>query len=187
MKVSYNEKGFWENDTTVGHHNDEPLCNVLVDFLKDINVETLLDLGCGPAYYVKNFTENGIKCEAYDGNPNTPLLTEGLGQVKDLSEEFNLGKTFDFVLSLEVGEHIPQKYEDVFINNVLRHSHNYVLLSWAVPGQTGDGHVNERTNEHIVSKITSLGFTYIDDVSARFRSAAQAHWFKNTLMLFKKK
>ena len=185
MKI--NKKGFWENETTVGHHNDVPLCSVLIPFLKDNKIETLLDLGCGPAFYVSNIINEGISCEAYDGNPNTPELTGGLGKVIDLSENIDLGKTYDFVLSLEVGEHIPKDYEDIFINNVLKHTHKYVLLSWAIKGQGGSGHVNEQSNNYIIDKITSLGFEYENGISTGFRNSSQAHWFKNTLMLFKKK
>jgi len=185
MKI--NKRGFWENETAVGHHNDIPLCSVLIEFLKDNKIETLLDLGCGPAFYVSNIINEGISCEAYDGNPNTPELTKGLAQVKDLSVDFDLGKTYDFVLSLEVGEHIPKDFEDVFINNVLKHSHKYVLLSWAIPKQGGDGHFNEQPNYYIIDKITSLGFEFDEDISQGLRSSAKARWFKNTLMLFKKK
>ena len=99
----------------------------------------------------------------------------------------DLGKTFDFVLSLEVGEHIPKEFEDTYINNVLKHSHNYVLLSWAIPNQGGDGHVNEQPNDYVINKITSLGFDYNEDISIGLRNSSEARWFKNTLMLFKKK
>lgn len=185
MKI--NTRGYWENDTTKGHHNDIPLCSVLIDFLKTNEIKTLLDLGCGPAFYISEFIKENIQCEAYDGNPNTPELTNGLGKIVDLSENMNLGKTFDFVLSLEVGEHIPKEFEDIYINNVLKHSHNYVLLSWAIPNQGGDGHVNEQPNDYIINKITSLGFDYNEDISIGLRNSSQARWFKNTLMLFKKK
>ena len=185
MKI--NKRGFWENETTKGHHNDVPLNSALIELLKEKSVKTLLDLGCGPAYYVQNIIANGIECEAYDGNPHTPIITGGVGKVVDLSENMDLGKTFDFVLSLEVGEHIPKEFEDVYINNVLKHTHNYVLLSWAIPDQRGDGHVNEQPNSYIIDKITSLGFKYDEDISIGLRNSAQARWFKNTLMLFKKK
>ena len=187
MKFKINDKGFWESDTIKGHHNDIPLCSALIDFLKNNKIQTLLDLGCGPAFYVSEIIKENIQCEAYDGNPNTPELTNGLGKIIDLSENVDLGKTFDFVLSLEVGEHIPKEFEDIYINNVLKHSHNYVLLSWAIPDQGGDGHVNEQPNDYIINKIISLGFDYDEDTSIGLRDLSQARWFKNTLMLFKKK
>lgn len=185
MKI--NKKGFWENETIEGHHNDEPLCRTITDFIKNVEIKTVLDLGCGPAYYVKNFINEGIECDAYDGNPNTPQLTKGLGKVLDLSEEFDLGKKYDLVLSLEVGEHIPKEYEDIFIDNVLEHTNKYVLISWAIPNQSGDGHVNECPNEYIIGKIEAKGFEYNKSLSEEFRKNARAFWFKNTLMLFCKK
>jgi cyclopropane fatty-acyl-phospholipid synthase-like methyltransferase len=181
-----NQRGFWENETTEGHCNDTALCSLLVNFLKDNEIKKLLDLGCGPAFYVSEINKQDIECEAYDGNPNTPELTKGLGKVLDLSKDIDLGKTFDFVLSLEVGEHIPKEFEEIYINNVIKHSHNYILLSWAIKGQGGDGHINEQDNEYIINKVTSFGFKYQEEASSHFRNSAELSWFKNTLMLFKK-
>jgi 2-polyprenyl-3-methyl-5-hydroxy-6-metoxy-1,4-benzoquinol methylase len=68
--------------------------------------------------------------------------------------EIDLQKKFDCVISLEVGEHIPQKSESVFINNLISHTKQYLILSWATPGQVGDAHVNEQDADYIISKIT---------------------------------
>ena len=62
---------------------------------------------------IKQLISEGFKCEAYDGNPNTPEMTGGIGKVLDLSERFDLGKKFDYVVSLEVAEHIPKEYEEI--------------------------------------------------------------------------
>lgn len=184
MKI--NSKGFWENDTIEGHHSDQLLCSKIVAFLKENHISSLLDLGCGPAFYVEEFVKEGINCEAYDGNPNTPEITNGLGKIIDLSSPIDLGKKFDFVLSLEVGEHIPQIYEDIFINNVFKHSNKYVLLSWAIPNQGGDGHVNEQNNKYIIDKVVSLGYKYDGEISKEFKDFTELFWFKNTLMFFVK-
>ena len=42
---------------------------------------------------------------------------------------------YDWVMSLEVAEHIPQDYEAIFIDNIVRHAREGVVLSWAVPGR----------------------------------------------------
>ena len=55
----------------------------------------------------------------------------------------------DAVLSLEVGEHIPEDYEDIYLENLDRHADKIIILSWAVPEQGGFGHVNERDNGYI--------------------------------------
>jgi len=50
---------------------------------------------------------------------------------------------------LEVAEHIPKHLEERFTQTVHRHVKigGYLMLSWAVEGQGGLGHVNCRNNE----------------------------------------
>ncbi|KAK7004434.1 hypothetical protein BgiMline_005954, partial [Biomphalaria glabrata] len=40
---------------------------------------------------------------------------------------------FDWVLSIEVGEHIPPQYEDTYLDNLARHAREGLILSWASP------------------------------------------------------
>jgi tryptophanyl-tRNA synthetase len=44
---------------------------------------------------------------------------------------------YDWIISLEVALHIPEKYEAVYLDNILRHAKEGIILSWAVPGQGG--------------------------------------------------
>ena len=46
----------------------------------------------------------------------------------DLAIDFELDKQYDWVLSLEVGEHIPAKYFDAFIKNLCKHCNQRVLF-----------------------------------------------------------
>jgi hypothetical protein len=183
-----NEKGFWESKDGVGHIYDELLCKELINFLTHSNIESVVDFGCGLATYSSNIILSGINCEAYDGNPNTPTLTNGLGNVLDLSNSFDLEKKFDCVLCLEVGEHIPKKYEQVFIDNICNHTKNLLILSWAVIGQGGDGHVNCQNNDYIIREMGVRGFNYDDKNTFILRnSISNAPWFRNTIMVFTKK
>lgn len=183
MKI--NEKGFWENKTGVGHVHDVKLCNAIVDLLNSKNIKNVVDFGCGLGDYAKSFISNGINCEAYDGNPNTSDITGGIGKVLDLSEDFDLNKKFDCVLSLEVGEHIPKKYEQIFLNNICKHTEKLLIVSWAVVGQGGDGHVNCQNNDYIINQIENRGFKYNKEISISLRDfVSNAFWFKNTIMIF---
>lgn len=185
--MQINKNGYWETNTGEGHVHDHSLSNSLIDFLKSENIESIVDLGCGMGDYAHKFIANGIPCDAYDGNPNTNLLTQGLGKVLDLSAPFDLGKKFDCVLTLEVGEHIPKEYESIFIDNITKHTGKILLLSWAILGQTGDGHVNCQNNDYIISQIEKIGFKYLLDNSNVLRnSISNALWFKNTIMVFRK-
>ena len=88
--------------------------------------------------------------------------------VLDLAIDFDLNKQYDWVLSLEVGEHIPAKYFDTFIKNLCKHSKEGIILSWAIKDQDGLGHVNCRPNEYIKSILSPLG--YVNDLDAENKS-----------------
>ena len=38
-------------------------------------------------------------------------------------------------MSLEVGEHLPQEFENIFIHNLHNNNKSGILLSWAIKGQ----------------------------------------------------
>ena len=181
-----NERGYWLEKNSHEHKYDSPLNQELIKTLKELNCNSIIDLGCGPGLYSKAFIVDGFDCECYDGNPFTPEESENLCSILDLSEPFDLNKKFDCVLSLEVGEHIPKEYQDVFIDNVLRHSNGLIILSWATIGQGGHGHVNEQPNEYIEDIFTQHNYKRNSIYEKKLRDSAQWWWFKNTIMVFQK-
>lgn len=183
MKI--NQKGFWENKTAEGHHHDKRLALAIASMLKKNECKTLVDFGCGMGYYPEQFRLAGIYCQAYDGNPNTYALTLGTARTQDLSVEFDLGEKFDCVLSLEVGEHIPAEFESIYLDNIAKHAKGMIILSWAVPGQAGDGHVNCQYNSHIIDEMHQRAYTLDEVATKALRNASSLWWFKNTLMVFK--
>lgn len=185
MKI--HENGFWLNPTKVGHLNDIGLKDGLLSVLKAEQLGSVLDLGCGPGFYLEAFKSAGYDAAGYDGNPYTPELTSGLGQVADLTKEFVLDRKYSCVISLEVGEHIPEEHEQTFIANLIKYVEEWVILSWAVPGQGGDGHVNCKPNDYIEEVMGSHGFSRMIIHESYLRSCAQLPWFKNTLMVFRRK
>lgn len=181
-----NSKGYWESDTSDYHVFDKSLCDGLIKYLKDSNIKSLYDFGCGTGDYAKEIIDNNIVCKAYDGNPYTNELTNGIGEVLDLSIPFQLDK-FDCVLSFEVGEHIPVEYEQTFIDNLVNHSNSKIILSWAIEGQGGTGHVNCRNNDYIIKELIKRNFKYDQVASFNLRSyVTNALWFYNTIMVFNK-
>ena len=136
--------------------------------------------------YVKRLRQEQIDCEGYDGNPSTPQITGGVGKIADLSQPLDLNRSFDWVLSLEVGEHLPQEYETTFIENLDRHSSRGIVLSWAVIGQGGHGHFNERNNSYIKGVMAQYG--YLNDLAAEsgLREQSTLEWFQNTIMVFRR-
>lgn len=186
MKI--NENGFWENPNREGHAHDSRLAGAILKILKARKCDTLVDFGCGTGEYARFFKRHNLVVEAYDGNPYTEQLTQGLGKVLDFSKHFDLQKKFKCVMSLEVGEHIPAEFEQTFLNNITNHCNDdekgFIILSWAIPGQVGDGHVNCQTNDYIMQQMQQRGYFLDDLLTKELRKAASLWWFKNTIMVF---
>jgi hypothetical protein len=89
-------------------------------------------------------------------------------------------------MSLEVGEHLPEQFEDIFINNLHNNNKYGIVLSWAVKDQGGLGHYNEQDNEYIKTKFSNLGYTNDVEAENKLREDSTLWWFKNTIMVFRK-
>lgn len=174
------ENGAWNGDYS--HAFDEQLAVGISDFLESSNVNTVFDFGCGLGTYSKHLINAGFDCDASDGSPNVKEQSDGIAYQLDLSKPFKKEKR-DAVLCLEVGEHIPVQYEQIVLDNITKHG-NIIILSWAIEGQPGDGHINCRNNDYIIQQVEKRGFKYNEDESIKLREKSTISWFKNTVMVF---
>jgi len=150
----------------------------------------VVDFGCGNADYIKYLRNNTeLECEAYDGNPYTPEMTE-FGKIQDLTVPFDLGTKFDCVLAINVGEYIPVEFEDIFIRNLIKHTNNAIIISWAYPDMVGvkKGVVNERDEMYVKNKfINYYGLKWAQDAEEYLRgNIATLIYLKKSLCVFTK-
>lgn len=179
--------GIWIGEDAVQwHYFDKKLAVALGDFFAGEEAESVVDFGCGTGEYIQALHQAGLRCDGFDGNPDTPTLTDGLAQVIDLTAPFDLGEQYDWVISLEVGEHIPEKFETIYIENLIRHARNGIVLTWAPVGQTGPGHCNCKNNDYVKDRLMSYGFESDDAAEKFLRQRCGIHWFCNTLMVFRR-
>ena len=184
------DKGFFLGKED-GLFHDRKISHALAFFFKKEGGPSVVDLGCGTGHYVKELRDHGIKCDGFDGNPETPELTcwiesEPECGVLDLTESIVFEEEYDWVLSLEVGEHIPKKYETVFINNLHANNKEGIVLSWAIEGQGGNGHSNEQNNYYIKLIFEDLGYVNDKRIEGWLRENTSLWWFKNTIMVFRR-
>jgi hypothetical protein len=104
----------------------------------------------------------------------------------DLTVPQYVEKEYDWVMSLEVGEHIPKVYESIFIGNIVRHAKEGVLLSWGLPGQGGHHHVNGQTNEYLAGVMKALGWTYDKSATNDLAAVASLPHFQRTVMVYRR-
>ena len=180
------EKGYWIGEEAACEHAfDEKLCQNLIDFFKSRG-GSVCDLGCGMGEYTRRMRKAGIFADGFDGNPDTPVITDGLANVLDLSIPFVFEKPYEWALTLEVGEHLPEKYESTLIDNITKNSTRGVVLSWAVEGQGGYGHFNCRNNDYIKGLFLARGYKNDVETENLLRSNVDLPWFKETIMVFTK-
>lgn len=167
------------------HMWDAPMCQKMADMFAG---KTVLDLGAGLGHYGKCLREAdpSITWSGADGSEGIEDVTDSYVEFMDLTIPQYVEKEYDWVMSLEVGEHIPQVFESAFIGNIVRHAKEGVLLSWALPGQGGHHHVNGQTNEYITGVMKELGWTRDESATDDLRAVASLPHFQHTVMVFRR-
>ena len=163
------------------------LCKLLADALpKD---KPVYDFGCGTGEYLEYLQEQGFDVTGFDGTPelndfsNIPIIEQ------DLTEPMNEPEMKGSVLCIEVAEHIEREKAGTLLDNLTKFVDKYLVLSWAIPGQGGVGHVNEQPNSFVISKMAKRRFELNKEMTEKWRAAAgkDLKWLGNTLMVFEKK
>lgn len=157
------------------------------------NPKYVADLGCGIGHYTKIFKSFGWYCVAgFEGSleaidKNEEFCINYLDLSNRISDNHLFKMEYDLIICLEVGEHIPKKREQIFLDNIcLKFVCKDLVLSWAIPGQKGRGHVNEQPNEYIISEVEKRNFSFDPKITKFLRKHSTAKWFRNTIMVFHK-
>ena len=167
------------------HQTDPGLRDFLVETFKGTE-DKWFDFGCGDASYAKALMETGVDFDCYDGSPLTPELTGGVGKLLNLTSDFDF-EPRDWTLCLEVGEHVPKPFEDKLVNNLVKHTKKGIILSWAVPGQRGSGHVNLQDNQYVRDVMASHDFHTDQELEDKLRASVSDYkYFTWTLMAFRR-
>ena len=187
--VSLLTSGSWishlDSELLPSHAFDEGLAYGIGTFLLDNDYKNVADFGCGwTAYTVKYLRKMGLLCAGYDGDHLIEKKSDDCFVV-NLAQEDLMLPVYDFVISLEVGEHIPVEYEGNFINNCDRCNRHGVIISWA---NTDDGwsHVNPKEIDEVVSIFKNMGYVYDNDVVNQMRKSIVCHWYRDRLMVFRR-
>lgn len=123
----------------------------------------------------------------FDGAGNVEEISKGFVKYADLTLPLDVPKA-DWVVSLEVAEHIPAHYEGMVVRNLHRHNCKGILLSWGVLRQAGFNHINNHSNEAVVEIFKNLGYEHDTERQKRFRQASgNRQWFMKSVMVFRRK
>ncbi len=167
------------------HPTHEVICDFLAEFFTPD--QPVIDLGAGLGFYSRGLTERGFQCVAVEGSQAAADAGLFPIQVHDLSKPLPLDFPEGQVLCLEVGEHIPPEFGHVFLTNLYRCARHRMVLSWAIVGQSGRGHVNCRDNYWVIEALHSIGWCVDVDGTDRARSLdfGPWWWYKQSILCFR--
>lgn len=184
------ETGYWNGETAHVHHvHCKELSKWICEFLEEniSKFDQITDQGCGLGNYLKDLEDYGFdNLLGYEADIPKNKVFDNIRQ-QDLTKLIVSGVS-GTVISLEVGEHIPAEYMNVYLDNITNACSNYLITSWAVRGQEGFGHVNCLDNHEIIPEIEKRGFKLLEKETEEVRGIdlSEAPWFKDTLLVFKK-
>ena len=120
---------------------------------------SLNDFGAGIGGYGRALLDRDarFKWTGYDAAGNIEEASAGFVHYFDLTTPLSLPRA-DYVMSLEVGEHVPPLHEMMVIRNLHAHNCRGIVLSWAAPRKAGVGHVNTHTDAYLRGIFSQLGY-----------------------------
>lgn len=164
--------------------------NILPIVREYIQFDSVVDVGCGIGSWLKESLDVGaLKILGIDGNaPEESLLIDKSMFLKaQLDQPLELTDKFDLCISLEVGEHISEEYVEVYLKNLVSLS-DVILFSAAIPGQGGEGHINEQWPSYWVEKFDKFGYIAVDILRQQIWDREDIGWpYQQNIMFYVKK
>lgn len=167
------------------HKFDASLADALSALFRDQHVGSL---GEGPGMYKRHLLQMGLvrSYHAYDGAPFIEESSQGEVTFLDLTvPQYDL-PIFDWILCLEVAEHIPPQFEDIFLDNIVRHARKGVVLSWAKLMQEGLEHVNNKNAEDVIKLLREKGFEVDTEASFALKKVSTFFWFQENVNVYRR-
>ena len=179
-----------ESDNTKSH---PVIAKALVTSLDPYYV---VDFGCGDGLLLSEFAKQhigGIGYEFSNAGINR-CQRRGVSVVKlDFSNHI-LPSPFpkgDLVVCLEVAEHLPMKDAD-FLCDILSccEGSKWLVFAAAIPGQGGEGHLNEQPHDYWREKIEARGWRFNNTLTKKqrtvWREGGVAWYYWQNLQIFKR-
>lgn len=168
---------------------DETFKTNLINFIGKENITSVSDFGAGQGQYgveIQKAFADSLIYRGYDGAGDAPIYTQNFLQFFDLSVPLNLPVT-DWVMSFEVGEHIPSQFEGMMIRNLHAHNCKGIVLSWAKADQGGHCHINNHNEEwYLVDIFGQLGYVKDEEATAQVTHDMgpwDDHWLARAFVL----
>jgi hypothetical protein len=182
--ITYND-GFFDY-ISIGSKRSAAIVAPLV--LQHYEAVSLADLGCGRGAWLVEWQRAGVADYlGIDGDyvdQGRLFIPRDRFSTQDLTRRFDIGRRFDLVVSLEVGEHISPGDTETFVDNLCTHS-DAILFSAAVPGQGGLSHVNEQDYAFWRQRFSARDYRLFDFIRPMLRLRYEVEpWYRYNSLFF---
>lgn len=186
----------YESDWYAKRQNDDWLHDgeVVANELNNaIAPDSVIDFGCGIGRVLRGFEQLGIDdiygVDGVHAAKEHSVIERRFG-VADLREPFDT-RTRDLSISIELLEHIPEKYADTLVKTIAK-AGKWVVVTAAPPGQGGTHHVNLQPKQYWIDKFESQGKEYDPQLTHSIQTKLAGSlkittWIPENIMVFRPK
>lgn len=172
------------------NHNTYSAEIIVPYIIELLNPKSVVDVGCGLGQWLYVFKQNGVKKILGIDGAHVPKKNIYIGNdfhEFDLNnfEKYDNNERFDLAISLEVAEHLREDKAEKFIKMLTNFS-DIVIFSAAIPGQTGENHLNEQFPQYWINFFKNYSYDVYDPFRKRFWSSDVNWWYSQNMLLFVK-
>lgn len=164
------------------------ICDRLEEFLNLKLSDKIIDLGCGTGDIINQLYSRGFEVMGIEGSSCAEQYFENKNiiqyDLRNLIIDFNLYKAFDFVMSIEVAEHLEPEYAEKFVANIAFVAKDKVLITAAPPKAKGHYHVNCQSAEYWVALFKKYDLILEEEMTQDFRESFSSYKMKKGINTF---
>ena len=150
-------------------------------------IESVIDVGCASGGWLREFADRGAEILGIDGEyaRSSLVIPESAFVAHDLSRPLPTQPSrYKLAVCLEVAEHLPADRGPALVSELASLSDS-VLFSAAIPGQTGEHHVNLRWQSYWMGLFQAQGYGAIDCVRpAVWTNPNVPWWYAQNALLY---
>lgn len=155
-----------------GHKNRTHLDHGVLDFMiKNFNVKTMLDIGCGPGGMVSLAREKGIDAYGIDGDfvVDRPGVNNEWVTIHDYQQGPSpFDKNVDMIWSCEFVEHVYEQFIPNYMYDFQRG--NFVVMTYSP--KNGYHHVNVKNEQYWIDTFKNYGFQYDANMTRQIKEVS---------------
>ncbi|CAN7578357.1 hypothetical protein LJR219_004237 [Phenylobacterium sp. LjRoot219] len=162
---------------------------IVVPLLLEVfSPRSVVDFGGGAGHWAAACLARGVRDVLTIDGPWVPPSARVMPAERflehDLGAPLVLDRRFDLALCLEAAEHLPASAAEALVR-ALTAAAPVVAFSAALPGQGGDGHINEQPASYWARLFAARGYACFTDFRRRiWNDAAVEVWYRQNLLCF---